>query len=263
MQKWFVSYGLTVLLCMGWVSSGHAYTVGIGALFGKDVQIVEIENVLREAYRRIGMQIDFEYYPMLRDMEFSNSGKIDASAARGTDAIAQYSSLRIVDVPLAVADYIFYISDKKLKNAPWSDFVFKKIVIVNGALITEKIMNEHNISPYKVVDIESAVNMVVHRRMDALFSLDALNLHAYRKKGVTLYKSGVVAKRPLYHIVNVKNANVIEPLSQALCEMLKEGVTNQLMGRFASMAPHYEDVCTPKRPALPEAIVQTDTRGVL
>lgn len=98
---------LACLLCISPPASAkEGYTVGITCYDIEKCRVPEVENVLREIYRRAGVEIHFAYLPRLRDLSDANDLAIDASSGRTMVAISRYENLVPVNIPLIRMSYI-------------------------------------------------------------------------------------------------------------------------------------------------------------
>lgn len=99
-----MKYGrILLLVCLLlWATPAVAqkYVIGLGCMTSTVCLDEELGNILLEAYRRIGMEVELAPLPMSRDQQEAHDRVIDASAFRTLHGLARNPNLMGVPVPI-------------------------------------------------------------------------------------------------------------------------------------------------------------------
>ncbi|WP_195763862.1 substrate-binding periplasmic protein [Pseudoduganella rivuli] len=180
-------------------------------------------GILREAYRRIGIEVVGVPMPPERAAAAVNAGEFfgDVTHVAGIDAV--YPNLVRVPVALISFEVLAFTYGRDLPLRAWPDLQPYRICIRRGLKSIEKATASF---PQVSAVSQSAniFNMLKHGRCDvavlpdtAWLELERLNIRGMRTQDTPLQSW------PLYHYVHKTHAAVIPALTQALQEMQKSG----------------------------------------
>ena len=125
--------------------------------------------VMKEAFRRLGMDFTMEVYPGNRALELSDSGETDGEASRISGLEKDYPNLIIIpEVQQEVGVYAFSTKkDIELPNG-WSDLKNYKVVYVRGIPFTREKLREFDVDAYEVNNHRIQVEFLKSGRADVL-----------------------------------------------------------------------------------------------
>lgn len=223
---------LLLLLCLPATSAaGREYIVGVTTSpAGKTLP--EAENVLRELYRRIGIDVKVAFLPTLRDLASANDMTTDASSARTLHAIAAYPNLMLVMDPLVMMPYNAYAMPN-IRIAGLKDLEHFRIASVKGDLFARKLAEDASRDTILVKSVRNGIDMVLAGRADVLI-LDFFSTESHRSD---LAQSNLLCSPPLitvkyYHAVNKVHAELVPKLEHSLRSMKQDGTWARLLGRY-------------------------------
>lgn len=192
-----------------------------------------MDQVTREAFRRIGMAVGFTPVPAKRSIINLNEGMDDGNLARIGGLEAQYAN--IVPVPEKLLDMEFMAFGKKQGNLPTIDRpeIFGDVAIIRGWKVFEPMVAEAN----KVMVVSEAEQLFSLLKMDrvetALFEKwQGLWLrHVLGAKGISIAEKPLDV-RPVYLYVHVRHRAVVDRLADALREMKADGAYRRIYNRI-------------------------------
>lgn len=238
-QLWRLPYLVVfvMLLVPAYGLCQERYVVGFGSVYNNDIRIPEVESIIRSMYERIGIEVEFRYAPAKRDIESLNNGSIDASFLRNIDEMVQYENAIAVPIDVLNVKYVFAIKVIGLVSAPIKVFRSKKIAIINGDLTALRILGHSSGEIIKTVNLHSALMMLNAGRVDAVLAVSAMIDVGVKDYGFEFMRSELKIPVQLFHIVHVRHRGLVEPLSQAILEMRRDGSLKALAGKYADMVP--------------------------
>ncbi len=117
-------------------------TVTISVMDNVQTHIVATE-VVREAYRRIGYKVVFDYLPARRALIWANEGKTDGDVARILKTEKKFPN--IVRVPTPVVSFVGVTYTRKIEKDihNWNDLKGLSIGVIRGMRYSKKISTHH------------------------------------------------------------------------------------------------------------------------
>ncbi|SDU27014.1 extracellular solute-binding protein, family 3 [Pseudomonas pohangensis] len=180
------------------------------------------EQVLREAYAKLGRSIAVEYLPGERSLYWARSGRLDGELCRGQ----AHAGLLFVPTPLYQWQ-LGVFSNQPLSIQSWADLKPYKIAYERSMSI---ISAHQELDLVPVNNIESGILLLSKNRVDIL--LDDYNsvLYAARKMKIEHLLGGrqVVERGPIYHLPNPKHALLAMQLEVVLAQMARDGRIEQI-----------------------------------
>lgn len=238
MKSFGLSIALLLLLLPSVTAAQERLTIGIPCLNAKLCQMPEVENVLREAYSRVGAAVTFKYLPMLRDLEEANEQLIDGSAFRTKVTLAKYPELIPITTPLAKISFVAFMAKPEITIQSWEDIKGHPVGIMRGDTLGTVMTERLGIQPQAVTSLELGFKMLAAGRFDVFIYERTVGLQQIDALGL----QGIHTSEPLfqgytYHALNVEHKALIPKLAAALREMLLDGTSKRLFGRYQEMIP--------------------------
>ena len=184
--------------------------------------------VVREAYKRLGIEIIVQHLQGKEALESSNSGKVDGEVQRIDGITRTFTNL--VQVPIPV-NYLQGTAFSKRYNFPikgWFSLEAYRIGIVKGIIFAKQGTQGMDV---KVAETyEELVAMLKTGEVDVAVMPRINGLVALKKHKSKDIKEleGVLETLFLYHYLNKKNKHLVPKLEKELKRMLLDGTTWQI-----------------------------------
>lgn len=233
---------IAVLLCVLLIAipsfgAKGKLVVGVPWMLSSSVRVERIEALIQEAYRRVGREVKLVHMPMSRDIMEANEGSIDATALRVKEAVRDYPNLIPVDIPLVTESLVAFTAKKDLQINSWHDLQQVTVGIVRGMVATINKCKRNGIKPYLVNDGQQAFSMLAQGRLDVVFHSYNLGSKLAENLGITVYSSAPLSKNNYYHLLNRKHAALVPKLAKAFEDMLEDGTSARILGKWANLLP--------------------------
>ncbi|QJB55974.1 transporter substrate-binding domain-containing protein [Pseudodesulfovibrio sp. zrk46] len=213
------------------------YTISLPCLEQQGCRSPEIEAFFIEVYGRIGIQPQFAYMPRLRDLEEANSGRIDACAGRTKASYQPYSELIPVKTPVATETLVAFTANQDIKVNSWEDLTDLRVGVVRGAQLPVTLCKANGIDAYEANKLEQLFRSLEDSRIDAVVHHAQVGLNAANAFGIRVYLSPALHKDMVYHVLNSKHAALAPKLAMIFSEMLDDGTSARILGKWASVLP--------------------------
>ena len=234
MKKQIVLALVVFCLASGPVFAGEALRIGIPELLAGG-RGAETQKLIREAYRRLGLDVDFVELPTLRELEWADMGEIDGCLARTRKVAAGYPNLVRVRFPL----FRHGVSACSLAEGPEirgpGDLKGLRVGVCRGTLGSIEYLQRHGIEPVEFNDFGAAFTALRERRIDAAAGERVLLDMAAREQALSVRYSDPLLGWNFYHWVYRGHADLAPRLAEVLRAMYEEGVTARLLGEYAWM----------------------------
>lgn len=186
------------------------------------------EKVVKEAYRRIGIDIIVDFYPGKRSLILSNEGKkYDGELYRIGGVEKRFPNLIPIPVPIHLLEGMVFTKDTKFDVNGWDSLRPYKIGVRRGIAFTFRGTQGMNSVP--VNSNKQLFEMLDKGRLDivVLARMNALKYFQKTKFPNIKILEPAVEVHKMYHYVHKKNAHLIPKLVLALKDMEKEGLIKQ------------------------------------
>lgn len=189
-----------------------------------DTNLAQIEaaKTLKKAYGQLGVPVDFLPVPGRRALEFSNSGKTDGEVFRIKTITEKYRNLRIVPSPVMLFQGIAY-STQDISITSWKDMQSYRIGIIRGVVWSEKRTRGFKVARFDTN--EDLFNKLLAGGVDVIvgtsFSIE--REISDRDLDVKIFKSKPLMQFSVYHFLNKKHENLIEPVSREISKIVGNG----------------------------------------
>jgi len=187
------------------------------------------DAIVKEAFRRIGIEAVIVHQPSERALQNVQSGVDDGNFARVAGLEAKYPNM--VMVPEKIADFFFtvFTKDQALSASSFADLRTKNVAIVIGW----KILEDNLAGAKTLTKLKNGENLfafLAEDRCDAVVYDHLQGLEVIRQKGLTGIRAVLppLATLPVYLYLNKRHAALVEPLALALAGMRLDGTSERL-----------------------------------
>jgi len=189
-----------------------------------------MDEVTREAMKRIGYQLVINQLPAERGLRNANNGLIDGEMSRveGIDRI--YTNL--IRVPEKIMSWEFCVFSKKPINLQtgWASLANKNVAFITGWKILEKnvpksavIIKTRNSQQLFTLLKRNRTDFIIYERWGGNSALKELQLDE-----ISLQRP-FLASREMFIYLHKKHKALIPQLARALAEMKKDGSYDRLI----------------------------------
>ncbi len=192
-----------------------------------------MDQVAREAIKRIGYQLIINRLPAERGLRNANSGLIDGEMSRVKGINHLYPNL--IRVPEKIMDWelvVFSKEDIKLQSG-WNSLVDKNIAFITGWKILEKnapqsanITKTRNARQLFTLLEKNRVDLIVYEGWGGNYLLNQLQIDS-------IYVQLPALKiKAMYMYLHKKHAVLVPQLAHALLDMKRDGSYEQLEKKY-------------------------------
>ncbi len=219
---------LCCLMFIGvWVLGGgdsSAQTLTIGRQDIETPLITISAAVVREAFRRSGLTLEWRRASIPQSIELANLGEIDGDLQRIADVVKDFPNLLIVPTPINTVDVGIYGAREDFVRKSRAELRKETVVIQRGIIVLQKVTQGMAVTDTQ--SPKSAFEMLLNGRVGAAV-LPVINTEY---DIVDLGVTGIVrwpylwASEPLYLLLHKRNANLVPRIDAALAAMQREGL---------------------------------------
>jgi len=188
-------------------------------------------QILKKAYKKIGITAIVNFLPNERALIHSNQGVTDGETARILAITNKFPNLVVVPVPVRRISIVGYTTKKEvIPITGWESLKPYKIVFVRGSKILQ-INAEKNQWDYHEVDTAVQIfKMILLNRADiavAATTRGTAALAILKKEGYPIEQIKLLdpplSEVLLYHFLHKKNQHLVPEITASLKEMEKDG----------------------------------------
>ena len=194
-----------------------------------DSQVIDTaEIVIKEAYQRLGIDVDVSKFPGRRSMATSNSGETDGELARIIHIDKEFKNLIRVPVPVYTMESVAATKNTELLRWKAEHLTQYKVGRVSGVIWSEKLTREMN--TVVADDYKALLNMMFYGRMDIVLGARASLLSKSKElnlKGVKILEPPI-NEVSVYHYLHKKHIDFVPKVAKVLQEMTQEGRIKQI-----------------------------------
>ncbi|MYN01147.1 transporter substrate-binding domain-containing protein [Pseudoduganella sp. DS3] len=211
--------GLALAAILPAVGSQPLRDISISTLIGTDPATVTAEQIVREAYRRLGINLVLHHLPGERSLVQANDGKMDGELYRKLGMEREYPNLVIVPVPLQIYEIVIFSRGTSFVVSGWDSLRPYTLGFVRGIKIVQE--NTHGMKIEAVATMPQAfekmmmgrTDLVLGNRSSGIAVIKALNL-----EGISILEPPL-ASFPVYHYVHKKHESLVPELTRILRQM--------------------------------------------
>lgn len=195
-------------------------------------------RVLAEAGQTIGVNIHVQPVSAERSLQLVAEGIDDAECCRVKPIIErEFPSLVPVKPSFYTARFVAFTRSPEIRITQWDDLKPYSVGTVTGWKI--HVNNIRRIQPVESHILDSAdamFKMLDNQRIDVALLGDLNGLYELRRQGISRFHlhAPALAEVPLHLLLNEGNADLAEPLGDALQEMLDRGRVAQIIEQVMS-----------------------------
>ncbi len=231
----FILFSLCIVVPVSF--AGQRLKVGISCYNTDDCSPSEFKAVLAEMYARSGIEVEFIVFPTSRAVQEVSCQGIDACMSRYPLTAEQYSGIIPVPFPLSEFSCVAATTKKGIVVTSWDDLRNYRIGLMRGVLIDEYLAKKHAVRYTLVNSYNNGLAMLQEGRVDVFVGIPELMKEVIRPNGVTLYFSEPIFRGYSYHYLSEKHRALAPRLARSLKEMLEDGTTRRLLGKYQTFTP--------------------------
>lgn len=229
-----ITRGLVVVLCCAWMAVGAAQASVAAPLvvsqIENDIISVIAFQIMKEAYRRLGIDAETEILPNERALHDANNGATDAENIRKAGIEKIYSNLIPVSEPVLNFDVMVFTTGLTFAMNGWDSLRPYSICLLRGMKVAE----DGTAGMRQLISStpEQVIRMLAAGRCDVAVlgrgiwtEIDRLRVGSFRAL------EPPVATVPLFHYVNRRHADLAPKLAEMLRQMQLDGTIDRV---FAS-----------------------------
>jgi ABC-type amino acid transport substrate-binding protein len=202
-------------------------TILINGVQGSDDSYAVL-GILKEAYKRIGYDIEVTWVNGAEALENSNSGNVDAELQRIDGISRKFSNLVQVRIPINYLQGAVFVKDASFPVSGWYSLKPYRIGIVKGIIFAK--LGTDGMDVKEAGSYDGLLTMLDNGEIDVAVMPRINGLVAMQKEGFEDIKEleGILETLFLYHYVHKKNSALVPGLEKELKQMLLDGTTRRL-----------------------------------
>ncbi len=212
-------------------------TLHFSTLLDVDPATNVAEQVVTEAYRRIGMGVVVDKLPGERSLRSANNGDTDGELYRKLGMDRDYPNLIIVPVPLMTYEIVIFTLGTDFVVHGWDSLRPFTIGFVKSIKIVEQ--NTQGMHIEVAATLRQAFLKMSLGRSDVVVANKASGMAAIKELNLPDVKmlSPPLATFPVFHYLNKKHAELVPKLTGVLQQMQKDKTIENIQKSLLSEAP--------------------------
>lgn len=192
--------------------------------------------VLREAYVRLDLSVEFITLPGERALTESNAGRVDGELARVSGLEKKYPNLVRVPVAVSQLDGVVFSRKHDFPIEGWHSLKGYNIGAFTGSKFVEN--NTVGMDVVYVPGVKNLFSMLGRDRLDVIVIPYLSGLRYIKKHTLTGFRKlkPALTTLNLYHYLHIKNLPLLPRLTAVLKKMEKEkrikAIRDEYVGRF-------------------------------
>ena len=223
-----------LLVVYAWLATASALADTLIIGFPKEQNVFHsaAAEILREAYGKLGIKVEFKTFPSARSLQLANDGVIDGELVRIAGIQAKYRNLIRIPVSHVQAEQMAFSRNPDIPIQGWTSLKPWRLVFHRGYVAAEE--NTHGMNVQLVNDDSQAFKMVEHGRADIAIANRFTGNKILKELGLSDIHMLIppVEVDPLYHYLNKKHLNLVPKITAVLEKM-------RAKGRFAEIYRRY------------------------
>ena len=191
------------------------------------------KQVMKEAYRRLGLDVKFTDLPAARSLAVANSGRVDGELYRIKDVHFKYKNLIMVPVPIGIMEGVAITTNSKISLQEWESLTPYRVCIRNGVKFAEA--GTKNMK----VDVSNSNEHLFYNlglnRCDVIIlaRLTSIKLaQDFEKEMERPVYYHVIQTYPLFHYLHKKNKHLVLKLTKTLEKMQMDGTIAKIRASY-------------------------------
>lgn len=212
--KFFISFIIVLLLNIHTVYAERV--LYIGTIYSSSSLT---KRILKTAYQRLNIKIEFVYLPAERSLHAANECSIDGEGSRVAGLEQQYPNLIKIKIPIETISLSAYSKNKTINIQGWQSLKPYRIAYLRGVKVIQK--NLIGFKTETVTNIKQAFMMLEHDRVDVVIADD--NQHLANDYQDIKKLTPPIYIFPVFHYLNKKHHDLIPELEAVLYQIRKNG----------------------------------------
>ncbi|WP_375753383.1 hypothetical protein [Vibrio sp. HN007] len=184
--------------------------------------------IIREAYSRIGIEIDTIGYPGLRGLYYSNKGETDGELFRAPGLSKNYPNLVMVNVPLRRGYLYFYVKKGRefsVDNGWLSIPEGYLLGYRRGVKVAERAVKKYNLYSHDVKDYEHLLLQLEAGHVDVIYMGINVAERIMNQHEITdlVRLEPPVYISEVYHYLHKRHVDLIPRIESELHQMKEKG----------------------------------------
>ena len=187
------------------------------------VDTVTSEVILREAYRRIGINLVIKKYPAERALKLANQGKVDGEVQRINGIAAKYPNLIQVHPKINFIEGVVFSKSVTFDVKGWESLRPYRIGIIRGIKFAER--NTAGMKVLPAGNYATLFKMLDRKRFDIIVSPSLNGRYQMLQAGVKGLRElpPPIMRFDLFHYLHKKNKALLPRISKVLQSMRESG----------------------------------------
>ena len=213
----------------GKLAIGTAYKV----LLSTPSQDGMLDLIAKEAFYRLGMEIEVPYFPTERSLKMADGGLTDGELNRVAGMEKNYPNLVRVDENMMDFQFVgFALQQPPLMEGKWENLKLYQVGFIKGWKILEA-----NIGDYPNITLfhsaEALFQGLVRGRVDIIIYGKLIGLAVMKELGinnVTVLQHPFASKK-MYMYLHKKHRSTAPAVADALSQMKRDGVYDEIVSK--------------------------------
>lgn len=237
-------WGIALLILHPFSLAAQPLTLSLNTYAGAPLSTPEqtgyYDQILVEAFRRLGVAVTLGHLPAERSLQNADRGLDDGDFVRIAGLERLYPNLIMVPEKIDDFEFVAFTRHLRLKTTDWAALQPYHVGIVRGwKILEEKLAGVHRLTAVK--DQERLFRLLQNGRVDAVVYARKEGYSLLWNLGIT---DGVALEppltvQPMHLYLNRRHAALVEPLAVVLRQMKSDGtytgIARQTLTRFTPM----------------------------
>ncbi|MCD1598405.1 transporter substrate-binding domain-containing protein [Rheinheimera aquimaris] len=195
------------------------------------------QALLSEAYKAMGIPVEFITVPLGRSLIESNRGNLSGELARVLEATQSYPNLRAVPYVLFDTDVNLYVNQTKCAGCSLS--TVNSVVYIRGAVILENMLQAlpSDIKLIQAADTAAARQLYEQQKVDAALFV-AYSLPEQPQGFDSMMQT--LKTVPDYHMLHKRYQPLLQALAKTLFKLEADGTAARLRQQFGVASPKHQ-----------------------
>lgn len=190
------------------------------------------QNVLEQAYAKLGIKLVYSNVPLARSYIEANNGTLDGLRARVDRVSNEYQNLIQIPVPLLTFTIVLILDKSQCGECKLE--ALRRVGTARGFKSVEHQLNENPL-PFKVQQFTSqtqTLDLLKAKKLQGAILAEAMLRDAHFDQAEN-WKIQILAKADLYHYLHKKHHALVMPLSEVLNKIKEDGDLAILKKQFS------------------------------
>lgn len=192
-----------------------------------------VEEVLQEAYQRIGIRAEIKWLPGERALRMANDGEVDGAQLRVASVSEKFTNLIMVPVPVYETEIVVFTKNTDFPVNGWASLKPYRIGVPGGYTAILDNVRDFNCSTVNYLQI---FKMLDANRVD-IGIVDRFNgLLTVRKLGLSKIRilNPPLSNIQFYNFLHKKHKDIVPRVTASLQQMKDEGKIREIWDKFES-----------------------------